>query len=207
MRGNLADEIRRFKPAGGALPSVILVTDSVRLPDPRVAVRKLAPGSAVILRHYDHPERAALARDLAEICRQRRIKLLIAGDWRLAVAVGAAGVHLPERMTRRGPIAWGASAAKKPEFLVTAAAHSRAAIERAARSGCDAVLLSPVFQTASHPGAKALGPLRFALWCRNSRVPIYALGGIDAKTARRLKDSGFAGIAAIGALAGVPTTL
>ena len=177
------------------------MTDSVRLPDPRAAVLHLAPGSAVILRHYDHPERADLARDLAKICRQRRIMLLIAGDWRLAAAVGADGVHLPESLARRGPPAWGATAGKRSEFLVTAAAHSPAAIQRAERAGVNAVLLSPVFATASHPGKKGLGPVRFALWCRKAHVPIYALGGIDSMTFRRLKGSGLTGVAAIGALA------
>ena len=201
MRGNLADEVRRLKPAGAVLPSIILMTDSVRLPDPCAAARQLTPGSAVILRHYDVPGRAALAHELARICRRARVRLLIGGDWRLALAVGADGVHLPESMV------WGRAWGRKPQFLVTAAAHSEVAIRRAARIGVDAVLLSPVFPTASHPGANVLGPLRFALWCQNSPVPIYALGGIDAKTVRRLKGSGFTGIAAIGALAGVGTTL
>jgi len=198
---NLADEVRRLKPVGALVPSVILMTDSVRLPDPCAAARLLPPGSAVILRHYDAPERATLARELARICRRARVHLLIAGDWRLALAVGADGVHLPENMV------WGRAWGRKPQFLVTAAAHSEVAIRRAARIGVDAVLLSPVFPTASHPGANVIGPLRFALWCQSSPVPIYALGGIDAMTVRRLKGSGFAGIAAIGALAGVGTTL
>jgi len=199
--------MRRFKRGEAALPSIILMTDTVRLPDPCAAVRHLPPGSAVILRHYDDPGRAALARRLARICRQARVRLLIAGDWRLALAVGADGVHVPEWAARRGPIAWGGTGEKRPGFLVTAAAHSPAAMARAAQNGADAVLLSPVFPTASHPGAKSLGPLRFALWCRRSPIPVYALGGINAKTVRRLKGSGFAGIAAIGSLAGPPTTL
>lgn len=204
MGENLTDEIRRFKPASGNiaghLPPVILLTDSVRLPDPCAAANRLPPGSAVILRHYDDPARAVLARKLARICRRGRVRLLVAGDWRLALAVGADGVHLPEMVARRGPGAWGGMIGKKPGFLVTAAAHSPAAIERAARIGVDAVLLSPVFPTASHPGAKVLGLHRFALWCREASIPVYALGGIDTKTARRLKGSEFVGFAAIGAL-------
>ena len=177
------------------------MTDSVRLPDPRAAAQRLVPGSAVILRHYDHPDRLTLARELSKICRRRRILLLIAGDWRLAVAVGADGVHLPEGLARRGPPAWGAAVAKRADFLVTAAAHSLPAIQRAEHAGLNAVLLSPVFATASHPGKKGLGPVRFALWCRKAQIPIYALGGIDSVTFRRLKGGGHAGIAAIGGLA------
>jgi len=129
--------------------------------------------------------------------------LLVAGDWRLAAAVGADGVHLPEAMVRRGAPAWGGGGPRRPGFLVTAAAHSPAALWRAARAGADAALLSPVFATASHPGGAVIGLPRFAAWCRGAPLPVYALGGIDRGTVRRLKDAGAAGAAAIGALAGI----
>jgi len=44
----------------------------------------------------------------------------------------------------------------------------------------------------------ALGAVRANMIARQVRIPVYALGGIDARNAVRL--SGFAGIAAIGAL-------
>ncbi len=214
MRANLAEQRRLLKlhdPLFGAgrkgvhrLPPLILVTDEARLPDPVAAVGRLPPGSAVILRHYDAPDRPALARRLAALCRRRGVRLLIAGDWRLAAAVGAGGVHLPEAATRRGPMAWGGRfAPRRPGFLVTAAAHSPAALWQAARAGADAALLSPVFPTASHPGAPGVGVLRFAIWCRHAPIAVYALGGIDRRAARRLKGAGAAGFAAIGALAGI----
>ena len=54
-----------------ALPPLILMTDSRRLPDPLAAVDRLAPGSAILLRHYDAPDREALAMKLARACRRR----------------------------------------------------------------------------------------------------------------------------------------
>ena len=59
-------------------------------------------------------------------------------------------------------------------------------------------LLSPVFETKSHPGNAGLGVLKFAAWGRRAPLPVYALGGIDAGNARRLSHSGAAGIAGIG---------
>jgi len=211
VRGNLANSEGRDKRRGptrrggptAVLPPLILMTDSRRLPDPLAAVQRLARGSALILRHYDAPDRTELAKVLARACRRRGIRLLIAGDWRLAAAAGADGVHLPEGLARKGPGAWAAGLSRKPGFLVTAAAHSPLAIRRAARAGADAVLLSPVFPTASHPGAPSLGALRFAAWCRRSPLPVYALGGVNARTAGRLAGSRLAGIAGIGEIAGV----
>ena len=50
----------------------------------------------------------------------------------------------------------------------------------------DALVLSPVFATRSHPGAPPLGPLRFRLLARQARVPVIALGGMTARRAAAL---------------------
>lgn len=186
------------------LPPLILLTDERRLADPTAAVARLPRGSAVILRHHALPkaERVTLARALRAITRQRGILLLIAADGEsgveLAHAVGTDGIHLSEWLLCRGP--WRALRARKPGWLVTAAVHSPRALRAAATRGIDAALLSPVFPTASHPGARTLGPLRFAAWARASRIPVYALGGIDGRSAARLRPSPACGLAGIGAL-------
>ncbi|MBC8239496.1 MAG: thiamine phosphate synthase [Alphaproteobacteria bacterium] len=187
----------------GRLPGVILLTDATRLADPLPAAAALPKGSAIILRHYAVAGREALGRELMALCRRRGLSLLIAGDWRLAWKLGAHGVHLPEWQAGRPPVL-----PRKPGWLITAAAHSRPALLRAARLGVNAALLSPVFPTSSHPGAAALGVLRFAALALHCPLPIYALGGIAAGNATRLASSGAAGIAAISGLAnpGVSTS-
>lgn len=192
----LARQLNTRSARGGNLPPLILVTDAARLPDPCPAARALPRGSAVLFRHYEHPDRAALAHRLAAICRRRDLVLLVAADRRLACAVKADGLHLPEHMVpRQGKIA-----RHNRRWLVTAAAHSTRALVRARRAGADAVLLSPVFPTRSHPGAPYLGVIRFAGLVHHSPLPVYALGGVSAATGRRLIGSGTAGIAAIGGL-------
>lgn len=178
-----------------------MMTDERRLPDPLAVLDDLPPGAAVILRHYRAAasERDALAHRLAAACRRRGLRLLIAGDARLAVEVRADGLHLPEAMLRSAPLTW--RRCRQRSWVVTAAAHSSAAIRRAASAGVDAVLLSPVFASRSHPGAPTLGPLRFVALVANSPVPIYALGGVDSHTIRRLTGSGAVGIAGIGGFA------
>ena len=59
-------------------------------------------------------------------------------------------------------------------------------IAAARRSGADAVMLSPVFPTRSHPGSRALGPLRFRLMAARAGIPVIALGGMNRITAKRL---------------------
>jgi thiamine-phosphate pyrophosphorylase len=174
------------------------MTDAVRLPDPVAAILGLPPCSAVVLREWDRGKLATLARRLLPLCRRRKVRLLIAGDWRLARAIGAGGLHLPEAAVRRGASRW--RRMRRRDWVVTAAAHSPLAIRLATRLGVDAVLLAPVFATASHPEARTIGPLRFVRWTRESPLPVYALGGIDAPHARRLRASGAVGFAGIGAL-------
>jgi thiamine-phosphate pyrophosphorylase len=179
------------------------MTDAKRLPDPLPVIRRLPKGAGVILRHYDEPARRAparlaLARRVAAVCRERCLILLIAGDWRLARMVKAAGVHWPERVLWRGPHHRNI----EPNFLVTASVHSFAAIKRAERCGVDAVLLSPVFSTLSHPSVAPLGAIRFAAMLRRAQPPVIALGGIDKRDCNRIARTGACGVAGIGLFAG-----
>ncbi|MGB8364576.1 MAG: thiamine phosphate synthase [Rhizomicrobium sp.] len=182
------------------MPPLVLMTDDERLPDPVAAALALPRGSLVVVRARDGARRRELAGRLAKIARTRRLVLLVADDPELAMRVGADGVHFPEG--RAGKIA--AWHARRPSWLVTAAAHSLGAAVRAAHCGADAVFLSPILATKSHRGCAALTPVRLRLIARLIPVPLYALGGIDAHSALLLTGAKLAGLAAIGALAPDP---
>lgn len=154
----------------------------------------LPRGAGVIYRHFGDPDAEAKAAALAELCHARGLILLIGADAALARRVGAHGVHLPERLAHLAP------RLLRQGMLVTAAAHGGAALRRARRFGCDAALLSPVFQSRSPSAGRPLGPTRFALLARGAGLPVYALGGITARTAKGLRMSGAAGLAAVEAL-------
>lgn len=195
---------RRHPATEPDLPRQWLVTDAARLVDPLPAASRLPRGAGILFRHYEWPiaEREGLARRLAVLCRARGLLLVVAGDARLALRCAAAGLHLPQGLLFR---AAGVSR-RHPRWLLTAAAHDAAAVARAARAGVDAVLISPVFPTASHPGARALGALRFAMLSQEARrrgLAVYALGGIDGRSARRLAHIAKNGTAAIAGMAAV----
>jgi thiamine-phosphate pyrophosphorylase len=176
-----------------ALPALWLFTDLRRLPDPRGAVAALPRGGAgVVLRHDTDPDRAALGRDLALLCRARRLVLVVAGDARLAAALGA-GVHL---RGGRWP-----DARRPGRGLVTSSAHGAAELRRAWRAGAGLVFLSPAFPTTSHPGAPPLGPLRWAAQARGVPAAVGALGGVSGASVRRLPRGLCRAVGAIGALA------
>ncbi len=182
---------------GRPLPPLILMTDPARIPDPVVAAERLPRGSAVVFRAFGAEDAVEQGLRLAAVARRRGLVLLAGADARLAIAIGAEGVHLPERLVNR------ASAIRRahPLWLITVAAHGEAAARRARLRGADAVVISPVFESRSPSAGPALGPARLASLVRRTKRPVYALGGVNAMTAARLIGSGAAGIAAVEALA------
>lgn len=179
------------------LPPLILMTDEERLPDPIVAAKRLPRGCAVIVRHRNRDSRKLLAIGLRPVTRECSLLLLISEDGELADRLGADGLHLPERMARTA----GHWRALRPSWLITAAAHSARAVALAAQAGSDAVLLGPIFPTRSHGDRANIGVPRGLAIAREASVPVYALGGVNARNARRLANSSFAGFAAIDGLA------
>lgn len=185
-----------------ALPKRWLVTDHIRRPDPLPAIERLSPGSGVILRHYGSETRRETAEAVMRVARLRRLVVLVAGDWRLAAALGADGLHLPEGLVRRGGPAAALGWLRRRGGILSAACHGRAALGRARVLKAHMAVLSPVFPTASHPGAETIGPVRFGLWARRAGGAVFALGGMSPRRFRRLPKGSAAGFAAVGAFKG-----
>ena len=174
------------------LPIALFLTDEVRVPDPIAAVDALPMGVGVIVRDYGRADRAEVAAAIVEICRDSGRLVLIAGDAGLARALNADGVHWPAAMVA-------SHAVRRHGFdVVTAAAHNRREVTAAVRARANAVLVSPVFPTASHPGHAALGVNAFARLALAAPVPVYAMGGVRVADGGRLAMAGAAGIAGIG---------
>ncbi len=177
-------------------PRPWLFSDPSRLPDPRAAAARLPRGAGVVARAAD----PAVLDGLARIARRRGLVLVVSQRGRAALALGA-GLHLPDRRGARHllPVLL-ARRAGAPGAVLTMASHGgAAAAARARRLRPDLVFLSPAFPTASHPGAPALGPHRWARAARGLPGAVAALGGITPRSLRRLP-RGLAGYGAIGGL-------
>lgn len=90
---------------------------------------------------------------------------------------------------------------KKGELCIgiryIAACHDAASVQHAVQIGCEAVLISPVQATPTHPEAPALGWDAFAELAHQADVPVFALGGLsreDLECARQYGAYGIAGI-------------
>jgi thiamine-phosphate pyrophosphorylase len=190
----LLEAAQRLRPARAPakpLPRLLFLTDPERVTDPEAILATLPPEVGVIYRPFGAPDAIDVGIRLAAIARRRGITLLAGADPDLALAIGADGLHLPERLASQLP----ALRAAYPDWILTAAAHSLAAVEAAATA--DALLVSPVFPSNSPSAGVPLGLAAFTALVAASRAPVYALGGVTARTAAQLADSGAAGFAAI----------
>lgn len=167
------------------LPKLWLLTDERQGAALWPALAALPRGAGVVVRHYglDPAARAALVARIRAVARRRGLVLVLAGTSAAACRARVDGVY---QMPRAG----------RP-LLMLATAHNAAELTAAARDRADLVLLSPVFATRSHSGARPLGPVRFGMLARRSRVPVIALGGMTSDRARRVAALGAYGWAAI----------
>lgn len=150
-----------------------------------------------MLRHYTLAEaaRRTLFERIRQIARMRHCLILLAGDPETAHLWGADGHH------GRAPRSAVMSRAGR-RWRHSAPVHDADELAVAIEAGADAVLLSPLFATRSHPGAPSLGPARFAALARRAPMPIIALGGVRPRHARLVRRLGAAGYAAIDGLSG-----
>ncbi|MEM1052181.1 MAG: thiamine phosphate synthase [Pseudomonadota bacterium] len=162
-----------------ALPSLWLISDRRNDSVLETALRRLPRGSGFIYRHYhlrdlERWERFRKLRRLAKACEHKVIlsdSAITAKEW------GADGIYGAPRAL------W----PRREGLFHLATGHNLTEIGLANRLGADAVLLSPVYATNSHPGARTLGPVRFLLLTQYSRLPVIALGGMNQARARTLR--------------------
>jgi len=111
----------------------------------------------------------------------------------VALAVGAAGVHLPEADI---PIA----AARRllgAGRLVGRSVHSVQGAVDAEREGADFVIFGPVWSSESHAGAEPRGLGDLAAVTHAVQIPVLAIGGVTDDRIAECEAAGAAGYAAI----------
>ena len=156
-----------------------------------------AGGVAIQLRQPSLGARDLLerARRLAAICAKYAAPLLVNDRADVAIAAGAAGVHLPAHgFSPSDARALGLS-------VIGVSAHSPGDVARAAGEGAGFAVFAPVYDT---PGKTARGEAALAEACRAARIPVLALGGIDENNAARCIAAGARGVACIRAVLGAP---
>jgi thiamine-phosphate diphosphorylase len=178
-----------------------LVTDRRRADPLRQA--RWAAGAGIDLiqvreRDLEAAALAALVTQMLAATRGTPTRIVVNDRLDVALACGAAGVHL------RGdsvPVA-AARRLASAGFLIGRSVHTVDEAERA--DGADYLIAGTVFPTASkpeHPVHAFLGVAGLAAIARAARAPVLAIGGITDDRIEQIAAAGAAGFAAIGLFA------
>ena len=169
--------VTTFQPPTLTLPSLWLLSDARNDAALERALGELPQGSAFIYRHYhlDPNSRRRRFDALLPRAAARGHLVFLSGSDDEAQAWGALGSYGP-------PEAIG----EPHRLLRIAAVHDADEMAHANNAGADAAMVSPVFPTNTHPGARPLGPERFHALAALAEMPVIALGGMNAVTAKQL---------------------
>ena len=165
----------------------------------RVAAMEMVDWIIVREKDLRSEEYRMLFAKVARIVHKGGKKCLAHGRIALGVMseLGADGIHLPLDVLRE----WRAASVRQSGGegavqLVGASAHSAAEIAEAAALGADYATLSPIFATTCKPGAVPLGIAALAALaaaCKESPLPVFALGGIGRDKLDACIEAGAAG--------------
>ena len=151
------------------------------------------------VREKDLPPQKLLAL-VREIVRATDTAKLIVNDRRdVAVAAGAAGVHLGrESAPIREVVRWCRGGNAPKEFLIGASCHTLSEAREVEIAGASYLIFGPVFDTPSKRAfGEPVGIAELAQVCATVKIPVLAIGGIGLRNARECFQAGAAGIAAI----------
>lgn len=158
------------------LPPVLVLSDPDRTPDILSLAHQIPRGWALVYRHFGHPQKQDIIRQLDRISRRRRFILIVSTDSNITHLTRHHGVHWPKHVCNAPP------KRQRAQFHTTSA-HDHGTLARAARNKMDACLVSAVFPSKSPSAPTPMGAIRFRLLAQKSSIPLYALGGVSHKTA------------------------
>lgn len=147
-------------------------------------------------------QREALARRLLPLCREHQVPLIINDDWRLAMAIGADGVHLGKDDDDPAHVRQHLGA----DVLIGVSCYSD--LDRAARLldlGVDYVAFGAMFASGTKPQAPgaSLEVIKQARALVQERAPtaaVVAIGGITVDNAPSVLAAGADTLAVVGGL-------
>ena len=175
------------------LPPFIFMSDPKFIPNLPTVAQRLPRKTAIIYRHFGKSDRLEEAKKLRQITFKNQQQLLIGADPDLAIQVGADGVHFKRDKSLTHPKMW---RARCPEWIITMAGIKSGQYS-ADLSILDGLLVSSVFKSQTPSAGPPIGVKAFTNYTKTLDCPVFALGGINARTAPKLIHSGAYGLAGI----------
>lgn len=186
--------------------SIYLVTDDGCLQGRALldCVREALEGGVTLVQYRaktaSSAEMYAEALQLKALCDSFKVPLIINDRLDIAMAVGAAGVHL-------GQDDLPCAAARKllgEDYIIGVSAHNPAEAKAALQSGADYLGCGAVFGTATKADVKKLGTDGLAAICKAKGLPVVGIGGVTADNYREVRAAGADGAAIVSGILAQP---
>lgn len=186
--------------------SIYLVTDDGCLQGRALidCVRVALEGGVTLVQYRaktaSSAEMYAEALQLKALCDSFNVPLIINDRLDIAMAVGAAGVHL-------GQDDLPCAAARKllgEDYIIGVSAHNPAEAKAALQSGADYLGCGAVFGTATKADVKKLGTEGLTAICREKGLPVVGIGGVTADNYREVRAAGADGAAIVSGILAQP---
>jgi thiamine-phosphate pyrophosphorylase len=144
----------------------------------------------------------AASRRLLPLCRDAGVPLCVNDRLDVALAVGAAVVHLGQDDLPLADAQRVRALAGRPDLVIGFSTHNLVQARAAADGGADYIGFGPVFGTRSKANADpTVGLEALAEVCRAVTVPVVAIGGIPLDAVPQVARAGAAAAAIIAAVA------
>lgn len=186
--------------------SIYLVTDDGCLQGRALidCVREALEGGVTLVQYRaktaSSAEMYAEALQLKALCDSFKVPLIINDRLDIAMAVGAAGVHL-------GQDDLPCAAARKllgEDYIIGVSAHNPAEAKAALESGADYLGCGAVFGTATKADVQKLGTDGLAAICKAKGLPVVGIGGVTADNYREVRAAGADGAAIVSGILAQP---
>ena len=186
--------------------SIYLVTDDGCLQGRALidCVRKALEGGVTLVQYRAKTASSAEmyneALQLKALCDSFKVPLIINDRLDIAMAVGAAGVHL-------GQDDLPCAAARKilgEDYIIGVSAHNPAEAKAALQSGADYLGCGAVFGTATKADVKKLGTEGLEAICKAKGLPVVGIGGVTADNYREVRAAGADGAAIVSGILAQP---
>lgn len=186
--------------------SIYLVTDDGCLQGRALidCVREALEGGVTLVQYRaktaSSAEMYAEALQLKALCDSFNVPLIINDRLDIAMAVGAAGLHL-------GQDDLPCAAARKllgEDYIIGVSAHNPAEAKAALQSGADYLGCGAVFGTATKADVKKLGTDGLAAICKAKGLPVVGIGGVTADNYREVRAAGADGAAIVSGILAQP---
>ena len=176
----------RHQTQGRALHSIV-----------RAAVSAGVPAIQLRERDLSTAELLPLTQEILAIIAPRAVPLIMNDRVDVVLALDLDGIHLRANSLPVSSVRRLVGAHR----LIGVSTHSVDEVRRANHEGADYVVFGPVFDTPSkHLFGPPVGLDALADVCRQSTVPVFAIGGMTSVRVRDVRRAGAYGVAVIGAI-------